>query len=175
MTLSKILVIVLGLMLFTAGIFVGMWVILIPYYWPVILLGITGIIFALLGLALLDYGLSPNEQNYSFFSRGYRGLLYDLLHLSLAIVLTRATVIYQRPSDPLCGGTLSGGFPLAFLCDNAGESPIDDWGKISWGIDRPNLVGTFVDILFYFVLVWIISFMVLKIFQQVRQPMPFRQ
>jgi len=76
-----------------------------------------------------------------------------------------ATVNYQRSSDPLCGGDLSAGFPLAFLCDNAGESPISDWWKISW-TDILHPLGVYVDILFYVALLWITSFIVLRIFRQ---------
>ena len=121
------------------------------------------LVFALLGPEFFHYRLRPKEQNYGFFSRGLRGLFFDVLHLPLA------TVIYQCPADPLCGGILSAGFPVAFLCDNAAESPIQAWGIISWGVDNPNLLGAFVDILFYCALLWIISFMALRIVQDEKQ------
>ena len=168
MILHKILVGSMGLAAFASGICLMMWS-KFSFYWPLTLMGITGVIFALLGLEFLHYGLSPHDKYYRFFSRGFRGLFFDLLHLSLASLLMFSTVIYQRSSDPLCGGGLSGGFPLAFLCDNAGESPIDDWGKITWTIDRPNLLGAFGDALFYLALLWIIYFMALRIIQQVKQ------
>ena len=110
-----------------------------------------------------------------FFSRGLRGFFVDLLHLSLAVLLTLATILYQRPFDPMCGGDLSGGFPFAFLCDNAGESPMSDWGKISFRSDIPNLLGAFVDILFYVALLWIISFMTIRMIQQMNKRAQFRQ
>ena len=165
MKLRNILVVVMGLVAFAPGIVGIVWV---RFNWQLMLIGITGTMFALLGLEFFHYGLSPQVKNYRFFSRGFPGLFFDLLHLSLAILLTLATAIYQRPSDPFCGGDLSAGFPLAFLCDNAGESPIHDWGKITLSIDRPNLLGTYVDTLFYLVLLWMISFMALGTIQQVK-------
>ena len=167
MNLHKILVIVMGLAIFAMGVFLAMWA-KFTGSWLLMLMGITGVMLALLGLEFFHYGLSPQEQNYSFFSRGFRGLFFDLLLLSLAFLLMLATVSYQRPYDPLCGGGLSGGFPLGFLCDNAGESPIHDWGKISWSIDMPNLVGAFVDILFYVVMLWSIAFLALRLIPRVK-------
>ena len=162
------LFVVMGLLAFAPGILGIIWAKLGYTFWPLMLMGITGTIFALLGLEFFHYGLSSQEKNYRFFSRGLRGLFFDLLHLSLAILLMLATAVYQRPSAPFCGGDLSAGFPLAFLCDNAGESPIDDWGKITLSIDRPNLLGTYVDTLFYLVLLWIVSFTELRTIQQVK-------
>jgi hypothetical protein len=44
--------------------------------------------------------------------------------------LTVGTLFYQRQYYPVCQGGLSAGFPIAFLCDGSGGSPIGSWGKI---------------------------------------------
>ena len=78
-----------------------------------------------------------------------------MANLLLAICLTVATVNYQRPSALFCGERLSAGFPVAFICDASGESPVSSWGKIDWAdVDSINPPGSFVDILFYVVLSW---------------------
>ena len=71
----------------------------------------------------------------------------------LAIFLTVGTINYQHPSDPLCNGRLSAGFPVAFICDASGESPLSSVGKIDWAdINSINPLGSLVDILFYMLL-----------------------
>jgi hypothetical protein len=172
--LHNILGVVGGLAAFAASALLAICAKYSDAYWQLMLIGITAIL-ALLGLEFFHYGLGSQGKKYRFFSRGLRGLFFDLLHLSLAVLLTLATINHQRSSDPMCGGGLSGGFPLAFLCDNAGESPISDWGKISFHSDIPNLFGAFVDILFYMALLWIISFTTIRIIQMMNQRMQFRQ
>jgi hypothetical protein len=74
----------------------------------------------------------------------------------LAIFLTVGTINYQHPSHLLCNGRLSAGFPVAFICDASGESPLSSVGKIDWAdINSINPLGSLVDILFYMVLLWI--------------------
>jgi hypothetical protein len=174
MKLVNILVVVGGLAAFAASTLLAIYAKYSYAYWQLMLMGITAML-ALLGLEFFHSGLGSQGKKYRFFSRGLRGLFFDLLHLSLAVLLTLASINYQHSSDPLCRGGLSGGFPLAFLCDNAGESPISDWGKISFRSDIPNLFGAFVDILFYMALLWIISFSTMRIIQMMNKRMPLRQ
>lgn len=175
MKLRNNLVVMVGLMAFAIDILGIVWAKFSHTYWQLFLMGIPGVVFALLSIEFFHSGLSPQVKKYRFFSRGFRGLFFDFLHLSMAIFLTLATASYQRPSDPLCGGGLSGGFPLAFLCDNAGESPIRDWGIITWGIDMPNLLGTYIDVLFYLAVLWAISFMALMTIQPLKKRMKLGQ
>lgn len=71
--------------------------------------------------------------------RSFRsGCSLGILSILLGFSLTLGTAFYQRPDDPACGGGLSAGFPLPFLCDEAGGSPISSWGRI----DLFELLGT---------------------------------
>lgn len=95
-------------------------------------------------------------NEYRFFSHGYRGCIFSVVTMALAVCLTVGTVNYQHPSGLFCEGRLSAGFPVAFICDASGESPLSSVGKIEWAdIDSINLLGSLVDILFYRVLLWI--------------------
>jgi hypothetical protein len=90
------------------------------------------------------------------FPRGYRGCIFGLVAALLAMGMTFATVNYQRQVDPACEGRLSAGFPMAFVCDAAGESPTSSWGQIDWAdADSIHVLGSCVDIVFYFALCWI--------------------
>jgi len=83
----------------------------------------------------------------------------------LAVCLTAGTVDYQRPSGLLCDGRLSAGFPLAFVCDASGESPLSSVGKIDWAdADSINLPGSLADIVFYNGLLWATLFIVRRVF-----------
>jgi hypothetical protein len=166
--------IALGLVAFAMGIISTIWSIYNYALLERTLGSITAAIFALTGFECFHHGLSPQDKEYRFFSRGLRGLFIDVVNLVLAVFLMLATVNYQRPSDPLCGGRLSAGFPLAFLCDKTGESPINDWGKISW-IDIPNPLGLFMNILLYAALLWIISSIAKKIIHQTNKRTQIRQ
>jgi len=125
-----------------------------PLY--VALFGIAAALLAPTGFEFCRYAFSSGNKEHRFFSRGYRGYIFDMVNMLLAICLVVATVNYQRPSDPFCGGLLSAGFPVAFICDASGESPLSSVGKIEWAdVDSINLPGSFVDLLFYMVLLWI--------------------
>jgi hypothetical protein len=114
-------------------------------------------------------------QRISVFSCGYRGLIFDLVNILLAVCLTIGTVNYQRLSNPLCRGQLSAGFPVVFICDAQGESPLSSVGKINWtDIDSLNPLGGFVDALFYTALLWITLFMVLRILKQIHRSIQSR-
>lgn len=105
----------------------------------VILWGVSAVLFLFAGLEFFHYALSPPSQEYRLFSRSVSCLFIDLIYISLAISLMVGTVGYQSKSTVFCSGRLGAGFPIAFICDNSGESPISDWGIISWS-DNPNLV-----------------------------------
>ncbi|MBE3038941.1 MAG: hypothetical protein IMZ62_09050, partial [Chloroflexi bacterium] len=53
----------------------------------------------------------------SIFPPGYQGCIFGVVIMRLAVCLTAGTADYQRPSDLLCDGRLSAGFPLAFVRD----------------------------------------------------------
>jgi hypothetical protein len=58
------------------------------------------------------------------------GCILGILSILLGICLTAGTVFYQRRDYPVCQGSMSAGFPIAFICDSSGGSPIGSWGKI---------------------------------------------
>ena len=120
------------------------------------LFGIAAAILAPIGFELCRFAFSSGDKEYLFFSHGYRGYIFDMMSMLLAICITVATVNYQHSSGLLCDGRLSAGFPVAFICDASGESPLSSVGKIDWAdLDSINLLGSFIDILFYMTLLWI--------------------
>jgi hypothetical protein len=76
-----------------------------------------------------DFGLKMDMKSYQPVPRG---CIFGMLSILLGICLTAGTAYYQRSYDPACGGGLSAGFPLAFLCDGSGGSPIGIQGKIDF-------------------------------------------
>lgn len=62
--------------------------------------------------------------------RKRKGCIFGLSGTLLAFFITLGTTFIQRTNDPVCGGNLSAGFPLPFLCNNTGGSPISSWGRI---------------------------------------------
>jgi hypothetical protein len=92
----------------------------------------------------------PHFQKQSIFPPGYQGCIFGVVFMLLAVCLMAGTVNYQRPSGLLCGRRLSAGFPLAFVCDASGESPLSSVGKIDWAdANSIHLPGSLVDIVFY--------------------------
>lgn len=84
------------------------------------------------------------------------------------IVLTTCAIMavttsYQNFNDRFsCGGWYGVGFPVSFLCDHgAGGSPISGWGRID-STDFPyiSLQGILADILFYFVILFVVAWLV---------------
>jgi hypothetical protein len=77
-----------------------------------------------------------------------RGCIFCFLTILLAICLTVGSAFYQRQYYPVCQGGLSAGFPIAFLCDDTGGSPISSWGVID-GADwfNMNLLAFLLDFL----------------------------
>jgi hypothetical protein len=153
MRFRNILMTVPGLVALAAGIMYAIQAVYGQTLIVQLLRGGTAVTFALLAFECFHYGLSRPEGDYRFFSRGLRGLCLDAANLFLAAGLMLASITFQRSSDPLCGGNPGAGFPLAFLCDKTGESPIGDWGIMSWS-DIPQPLGVFVNILFYVGLLW---------------------
>jgi hypothetical protein len=108
---------------------------------------------------------TPRFKKQSIFPPGYQGCISGAVIMLLAVCLTAGTVNYQRPSGLLCDGRLSAGFPLAFVCDALGESPLSSVGKIDWAdADSINLPGSLADIVFYTVLLWATLFIVRRVF-----------
>ncbi len=84
------------------------------------------------------------------------GCIPAIISFLIAIGLTVLSIAYQRPSDPVCRGLLSAGFPVAVICDASGESPLSSVGKIDWAdLDSINYLGSFIDLLFYTSLLWV--------------------
>ncbi len=114
------------------------------------LFGLAAVALAPTGFELCRFALSSGDNGHRFFSGGYRTYLFDIVIMLLAICLTAATAHIQHSSRLLCDGRLSAGFPVAFVCDASGESPLSSVGKIDAAdLDSINLLGSFVDVLFY--------------------------
>jgi hypothetical protein len=108
-----------------------------------------------------------------FFPSGPPGCIFWIASLMLALALTVGTLFVQRTGSPLCQGLLGAGFPLPFICDASGESPLSSVGRIDWAdLDSINLIGSTLDILFYTLALWVIGFIVGRIFQLGRRPRP---
>jgi hypothetical protein len=156
MALINVIAIVLGLGVFAIVIILGILTVNNPSPLYVVLFGIAAATLAPTGFELCRFALSSGDKEYRFFSRGYRGYIFDIVSMLLAICLTVATINYQHSSRLLCDGRLSAGFPVAFICDASGESPLSSVGKIDWAdLDSLNILGSFVDVLFYMILLWI--------------------
>jgi hypothetical protein len=86
------------------------------------------------------------QENRSFS----RGCSLGILSIVLGIVLTLSSAQYQRRYYPVCQGGLSAGFPIVFICDDTGGSPVTSWGKIDFGdIININPVAFILDFLLY--------------------------
>jgi hypothetical protein len=117
------------------------------------LFGLATVAMAPTGFELWRFALSSGEREHHFFSGDYRGYLFDIAIMLLAIGLTAATIHLQHSSSTLCDGRLGAGFPVSFICDASGESPLSSVGKIDAAdVDSINFLGSFVDILFYMLL-----------------------
>ena len=175
MRLRKIIALLSGLGAFAAAI--TLVILIVNNQSPIFiaLFCITAAILAAMAFELFHYAFNSSDKGYRFFSRGGRGWIFDLAFMSLGIGLTVGSVVYQRPSDPFCRGLLSAGFPAAFICDASGESPLSSVGKIDWAdTDNINLLGSFVDILFYIALMWVAWAIVRRISQEVRQRIQYQ-
>lgn len=96
------------------------------------------------------------------FRQGFRGCVFSLLSIVLAIVAMAVSTNYHYPQNISCRGMLGAGFPVLFICDDwGGGSPTGSWNKIDFidvvnGGIRPG--GFFLDFLFYILLILIIWF-----------------
>jgi hypothetical protein len=155
MRIMKVIGLVSGLGAFVIVIVLGILAVNNPTLVNVALFSMALATLAPLGIELCRFAFHAGTKEYHPFSRGYRGYIFDMLSMLLAIGLTIATVNYQHVSGVLCDGRLSAGFPLAFICDASGESPLSSVGKIDWAdLDSINLLGSFTDILLYLTLIW---------------------
>jgi hypothetical protein len=142
---------------------------------------LSTILWALLVLVLMlssfeffHLAFRPNGDEGRLFSRGVRGFVLGLGHVSLAAGLVLSTFTIQHASDPICGGGLGAGFPVSFLCDASGDSPISGWGRITW-TDIPNPIGAPIDLLFFAALIWLISVVATRIVNQMRSRIALRR
>ena len=79
-----------------------------------------------------------------------RGCILGILSIVLGIGLTVSSTQYQRKYYPVCQGGLSAGFPIVFICDDTGGSPISSWGKIDFGdVANVNPLAFILDLLLY--------------------------
>jgi len=96
-----------------------------------------------------------------------RGCLFGFLSLLLGICLAAGSTVYQRQYYPVCQGGLSAGFPIAFLCDGSGGSPIGTPGKIDladWF--NANPLALLLDILLYGALISLAGLIVTGLYRR---------
>ena len=136
------------------------------------LFGLATVALAPTGFEFCRFALSSRDNEHRFFSGGYRTYIFDCVIMLLAICLTVATVHFQHSSRLLCDGRLSAGFPVAFVCDASGESPLSRVGKIDAAdLDSMNLLGSFVDVLFYVSLLSVARLAVSRLSVPARRPL----
>jgi len=100
-------------------------------------------------------------RKFRFLPHGYQGCILSIVGIFVAVGLTILSVNYQHPDPLICRGLPGAGFPVPFICDASGESPLSSVGKInSADLDNLNPFGSLVDILFYIVATWIVWFVV---------------
>ncbi len=150
---ANLVAIVPGLWFLGVVVLVGMLALNEPSPLLIALFGLATVALAPTGFELCRFALSSGDNEHRFFSGGYRTYTFDLVIMLLAICLTVATIHFQHSSGLFCSGRLSAGFPAPFICDASGESPLSSVGKIDAAdVDSINLLGSFVDILFYVLL-----------------------
>jgi len=84
------------------------------------------------------------------------GCLTGLLSILLGLALTASTALVQQRYYPVCGGGLTAGYPIVFICDDSGGSPISSWGRIDsadWFNGDPR--AFLLDFLLYSALLWL--------------------
>ena len=153
MRLANAIAIVPGLWLLGVVIVLGILTTNNPSPFLVTLFGLATVALVPTGSELCRFALSSGDNEHHFFSGGYRACIVDIMIMVLAICLTAATANYQRPSRLFCDGRVSAGFPVAFICDASGESPLSSVGIVNWAdLDSINILGSLVDVLFYMML-----------------------
>jgi hypothetical protein len=127
--------------------------------WPLFLflclLSLLAALIILGGLECLQWLFTHHVRYYGLFSRGWRGMLHDLGMMVMATCLLLTSVSYQRLDTPVCGGGLSAGFPLAFVCNDGGGSPLSSANQIDQD-DAANVhhLALYINLLVYLTLVW---------------------
>ena len=93
--------------------------------------------------------MNKNTKRGARFPR--RGFFPLLIILLLGFFLTIVSISFQRNPEPACHGAgLGAGFPLPFICDDTGGSPISSWGRIDLSdIYRLNMRVFLLDFLLY--------------------------
>ncbi len=173
MRIIKVITLASGLGVFAIVIILGILTVNNPSVLYIALFGVAAATLAPTGFELCRFAFHSGEKEYSFFSRGYSGYIFDMLRMLLAICLMIATVNYQHSSGLLCDGRLSAGFPSAFICDASGESPLSSVGKIDWAdLNSINPLGVLVDIVFYTVTLWLGWLIMRRIAHVVRRRTP---
>ncbi len=147
---ANLVAIVPGLWFLGVVVLVGILALNNPSPILIALFGLATVALAPTGFELCRFALSSGDNEYRFFSGGYGTWVLDIMIMLLAICLTVATVHFQHASGLFCNGRLSAGLPAPFICDASGESPLSSVGKIDAAdVDSINLLGSFVDVLFY--------------------------
>lgn len=99
-------------------------------------------------------------------------LIRGTLVVLLALCCAGLSVRYQR-LDALPCQSLGAGFPLPFVCDSSGESPIRSWGKIDAAdIVRIVMPALLLNVLFYMLLVliaWRVVYGIIAVLQRARR------
>jgi len=143
-----------------------------PSLFLVTLFGLATLALVPTGSELCRFALSSGDNEHCFFPGGYRTYIFDIVIMLMAICLTVATVHFQHSSRLFCDGRLSAGFPVSFICDASGESPLSSVGKIDAAdLDSINLLGSFVDILFYVSLLSVARLAVSRLPVPARRPL----
>ncbi len=172
MRLANVTAVVPGLWLWGVVIILGILTLNNPSPLLVAIFGLAAIALVPTGFELCRFALSSGDNEHRFFSGGYRTYICDIVIVLLAICLTVATVHFQRSSSLICDGRLSAGFPAPFICDASGESPLSSVGKIGAAdLDSINLLGSFVDVLFYMFLLSVARLAVSRLVGTVRHPL----
>lgn len=117
-------------------------------------------------------GGCDHMRNLRVFAHGHGGYSFGIVNALLAIGLALLSLTYVRPRDCsrlceppeplLCGtceiGEQKAGWPLPFFVDMpGGGSPVSGWGRLG-PEDLPNPVTFILDVLFYSILLWPISY-----------------
>ena len=100
-------------------------------------------------------------------------LMRGTLVVLLALCCTALSVRYQRVDAPPCQ-SLGAGFPVPFVCDSSGGSPIRSWGKIDGAdIEGIVLLPFLTNVLFYALGVltaWTIGYGITAVLQRQHRP-----
>lgn len=73
-----------------------------------------------------------------------------------ALGLTALSLVFHRPWSPTVPNIPCAGFPVAFICDSGGGSPLVGLGTLGWEdlINGLDVIGLATNVLCYAVLIW---------------------